>query len=77
MKRDEYIQKYPQHCKTCEGWGMTQGFSPIFTITECECLKDKTCPRCGTAHALDDSIQCEACGWDIEDEDRGLQSTPV
>ena len=72
MDREEYVLKFPEYCKTCEGWGMVKGFSPIFTISECKCFKDRTCPRCGTPHALDDSIRCEACGWDMDDEDRGL-----
>ena len=72
MERDEYVLKFPEHCRTCEGWGIVKGFSPIFTISECVCLKAGTCPRCGTARAVDQAVQCEACGWDIDDEERGL-----
>jgi len=72
VDRDDYVRKYPDHCTTCEGWGVIKEFSPIFSITECACFKEKTCPRCGTPHALDSAVRCQACGWDIDDEDRGL-----
>jgi hypothetical protein len=77
MEREEYIRKFPDHCTTCEGWGILRGYSPIFTISECECFKERTCPRCGTPHALDESVRCEVCGWNVDDEDRGLPGSHV
>jgi hypothetical protein len=74
MKHTEYGGKYPRYCKSCKGWGLFITASPDIYFWECECVKQRQCPRCGSEKALDEMYKCVKCGWDVCDSDRGLPS---
>lgn len=57
---DEYNQKYPYHCKKCDGWGgfystynpslsgVSLGYGYFTDFNPCQDCYDKgICPRCG------------------------------
>lgn len=48
MERAEYLETYPNHCKSCQGWGNFKRLSPDIRISDCEeCITKERCPRCG------------------------------
>lgn len=77
--RTEWIRKWPNYCRKCEGWGMNSvyeshgfAFGPSEQIMDvCKCTAVGKCPRCGS-HAPDDVEElevCMYCGWNYVDPD--------
>lgn len=65
ISREEWLAKYPNHCKACEGaaahYGVRWGEE---TADPCGCAEDGRCPRCGKQTLDEDGNgPCEACGW--------------
>lgn len=71
----EFIQKWPNYCKACDGWGgktyyeshgSPYGHETLFDF--CGELDEHTCHRCGQAGLKDDSEgPCKFCGWNFDD----------
>lgn len=78
--RREWAEKWPNHCKTCEGHGefhFTEngaphgaGYWPMDMSEPCDdCTGKGICPRCGAVDAIDEEGYgpCEKCGWKYDD----------
>lgn len=77
MDRAEYEKTYPNYCKSCEGWGRFKKQDRPPYISDCDdCIKKGRCPRCGGA-SLNNLFNCTKCGWDNDDNDRGLPESNV
>jgi hypothetical protein len=67
VNRSQWLKKYPNHCRRCEGH--TDSAMPCR-----DCLLNYlTCPRCGnreTLHPEDATVPCTKCGW-VEGADMG------
>jgi len=72
MEQAEFLRAFPSYCPRCQGWGVQKSFSPDVRIWECDCLIQRTCPRCGTKEVIQDPLSCALCGWNIDDKERGL-----
>jgi ribosomal protein S27AE len=77
MERNEYEKIYPNYCKSCKGWGMFKKISPDVYIWDCDCIKNRQCPRCGEVNTLDRMDSCSKCGWHRDDNERGLPGSMV
>lgn len=74
---EEYIIKFPNHCKRCGGWGyLADPYSDECDDACPRCLEKELCPRCGGALSLDIEglDECLSCGW--LDCDEGLPEPP-
>jgi hypothetical protein len=77
MNRSEYLKRYPNYCKSCEGWGGFKKLDRPPYLWHCnDCIKKGLCPRCGEA-SLNPLFKCTLCGWDPDDGDRGLPGSNV
>ncbi|MNV23130.1 hypothetical protein D3C71_1141320 [compost metagenome] len=75
-KRDQYIEKYPLHCTTCDGWGGVVNITDPFMrlkpdigsrsagIEYCpDCLASNRCPRCLSDYSPEEDGECFSCGY--------------
>jgi len=72
----EWDQKWPDHCKSCNGWGGSvfyenHGLPGVgeAMFDECGAIEDLTiCHRCGK-HGLNEDGEgpCSECGWNYDD----------
>jgi hypothetical protein len=81
VERVKYTQLFPNHCKTCEGWGGKSGreFRGMYgmsaayedTFDTCSaCANQLMCPRCGIENALNEDGEgpCPSCKWNYDVE---------
>lgn len=75
--QDEYVARWPQHCRKCHGWGAFSWYEnhgvpgpgeqlsePCDGCTASEEHGPQRCPRCYTRTLAEDgSGNCAACGW--------------
>ena len=74
MNSAEFEKKYPKYCKRCKGWGLFK--SPNPSLNECnDCIGKELCARCG--EKIDVMYNCNSCGWNSSDENRGLPGSSV
>jgi hypothetical protein len=67
LNRKEYIDKYPNYCKECNGYGGTKTYSPNFQMKGCQyCFEKFICPKC--EGDLNDLYECANCNWTLDDE---------
>jgi hypothetical protein len=74
----DYTITYPQHCGTCEGWGVVgtgnidndTGFRDESICSDC--IEEGRCPRCRAELTLDNI--CVKCDWRFGDN--GLPESP-
>jgi len=59
-----YDKRFPNHCKTCDGWGYLPDDSSCL-----ECLAKDRCPRCGQPFPKGLN-KCPHCSFDLNN-DRG------
>jgi ribosomal protein L37E len=73
MTPEQYVVSYPGYCRICEGRGLHKGFKPNIWFKDCDCVQEGRCPRCGIQGAeFERSRECAACGWNMDDKERGL-----
>lgn len=70
MNKEQYESNYPNYCRTCSGKGVLNSSAPFFNDCK-DCLEKKHCPQCGEYAPVDTCI-CAKCGWNRDDQDRGL-----
>ena len=69
MRKEEYLKKYPNYCRNCNGYGGWETKTPDFQRKGCpECFEKELCPRC--KENLSD-FECNICGWKV-----GTQGMP-
>jgi len=73
--RDGWIQKWPDYCKACNGWGgagysydpspagVSLGSGMLEDFDTCQCTDNGICARC--AGAVDDDGSCPHCGAEV------------
>lgn len=78
-EREDYITKWPNYCKSCNGWGgsteyqthpygSTTASEPIFEpCSDCGAAHPR-CPRCGEDAFLDEGIHMNILNWLLEGE---------
>jgi hypothetical protein len=78
MTRPEYVTAFPAYCRKCEGWGAHKQLQPRVIISDCTCVQEGQCPRCGvTKETFELSRDCAECGWNMDDKERGLPGSNV
>lgn len=75
----EWRTKWPNHCKSCGGWGGSaytemhgfKGGSGETIADPCGALPETACHRCGAPDGLtaDSEGPCRHCGWNFDDGD--------
>ena len=71
MDRQTFTTRFPNYCRTCQGWGILK--NPP-RVADCECLRAGICPRCATKL---ENYRCPDCGWNADDQIRGIDSPQV
>lgn len=79
-----YRAAWPEHCKTCYGWGTVGHGTPATQwepgeppATCSDCVEKGICPRCGKPTLNEDCDSCTSCDWGYgEAGSEGLPEQP-
>jgi hypothetical protein len=83
LERAFWADKYPNHCRRCEGWGGQKSrydpsaagvsLSPgwMYDWDDCsKCTDQGVCPRCGYTWTDEDAMSdCRACNFELGETD--------